>query len=75
MPQSFKHAWRWLVGASAAAILIASISPAANAQAPDTGIISICIWMNNEIDRVCCGLTNYLTPMIEINQLIRDGLK
>ena len=38
-------------------------------------IISIGIWMNKEIDRVCGGLTNDLTPMIEINELIRDGLK
>jgi hypothetical protein len=52
MPQSFKHAWRWLVGASAAAILIASISPAANAQGPDTGIISICIARNGDITGV-----------------------
>jgi flagellar protein FlaF len=33
------------------------------------------IWMMKEIDRVRSGLTNDLTPMIEINQLIRDGLK
>ena len=39
------------------------------------GIISIGIWMNKEIDRVRGGATNDLTPMIEINQLIRDGLK
>ncbi len=39
------------------------------------GIISIGIWMMKEIDRVRGGLTNDLTPMIEINQLIRDGLK
>jgi flagellar protein FlaF len=39
------------------------------------GIISIGIWMNKEIDRVRGGLTNDLTPMIEINELIRDGLK
>lgn len=44
MPQSFKNAWRWLVGASAAAMLIASISPAVNAQPiPDTGIIKLCV--------------------------------
>ena len=52
MPQSFKHAWRWLVGASAAAILIASISPAANAQTPDTEIISICVARNGKITGV-----------------------
>jgi hypothetical protein len=49
MPQSFKNAWRWLVGASAAAMLIASISPTANAQTPDTGIISICVARNGKI--------------------------
>jgi flagellar biosynthesis activator protein FlaF len=49
-----------------------------NNELPDqlrAGIISIGIWMNKEIDRVRGGLTNDLTPMIEINQLIRDGLK
>jgi flagellar biosynthesis activator protein FlaF len=39
------------------------------------GIISIGIWMDKEIDRVRTGQTNDLTPMIEINQIIRDGLK
>ena len=39
------------------------------------GIISIGIWMMKEIDRVRGGLTNDLSPMIEINALIRDGLK
>jgi flagellar protein FlaF len=39
------------------------------------GVISIGIWMNKEIDRVHAGLTDDLTPMIEINALIRDGLK
>src|SRR5579871_5047289 len=39
------------------------------------GIISIGIWMMKEIDRVRGGLTSDLTPIIEINQLIRDGLK
>ena len=39
------------------------------------GIISIGIWMNKEIDRVRAGQTADLTPMIEINQIIRDGLK
>jgi flagellar protein FlaF len=49
-----------------------------NNELPDqlrAGIISIGIWMNKEIDRVRGGQTNDLTPMIEINQLIRDGLK
>jgi flagellar biosynthesis activator protein FlaF len=39
------------------------------------GIISIGIWMMKEIDRVRDGATNDLSPMIEINALIRDGLK
>jgi hypothetical protein len=52
MPQSFRNAWRWLIGASAAAILIASISPAANAQTPDTEIISICVARNGKITGV-----------------------
>jgi flagellar protein FlaF len=49
-----------------------------NNELPDqlrAGIISIGIWMNKEIDRVLGGQTNDLTPMIEINQLIREGLK
>jgi hypothetical protein len=49
MPQSFRNAWRWLVGASAAAMLIASISPVANAQTADTGIITLCIGRNGGI--------------------------
>ncbi len=39
------------------------------------GIVSIGIWMNKEIDRVRAGQTADLTPMIEINEIIRDGLK
>jgi flagellar protein FlaF len=39
------------------------------------GIISIGIWMNKEIDRVRAGQSTDLTPMIEINEIIRDGLK
>jgi Collagen triple helix repeat (20 copies) len=56
MPQSFKNAWRWLVGASAAAMLIANIAPAANAQTPDTGIIKLCVARSGKIigiDHVC----------------------
>lgn len=51
MPQSFKNPWRWLVGASAAAILIATISPASNAlaQTPDTGIIKLCVARSGKI--------------------------
>ncbi len=39
------------------------------------GLISIGIWMNKEIARVRTGQTTDLTPMIEINEIIRDGLK
>ena len=39
------------------------------------GIISIGIWMMKEIDRVHRAVTDDLTPMIEINEIIRDGLK
>ncbi len=39
------------------------------------GIISIGIWMMKEIDRVRGGATDDLTPLVEINVLIRDGLK
>ena len=39
------------------------------------GIISIGIWMNKEIDRVRAGQTSDLTAMIEINEIIRDGLR
>ena len=49
-----------------------------NNELPDQlrgGIISIGIWMMKEIDRVRGGQTSDLTPMIEINELIRDGLK
>jgi flagellar biosynthesis activator protein FlaF len=49
-----------------------------NNELPDqlrAGIISIGIWMMREIDRVRGGMSSDLTPMIEINELIRDGLK
>jgi len=39
------------------------------------GIVSIGVWMMKEIDRVRGGVANDLTPMIEINVLIRNGLK
>jgi len=39
------------------------------------GLISIGIWMMKEIDRVHSGSTDDLTPMIEINEIICDGLK
>jgi Collagen triple helix repeat (20 copies) len=47
MPQSFKYAWRWLMGASAAAMLIASIPVAANAQNPH--LISICVSRSGQV--------------------------
>ena len=49
-----------------------------NNELPDQlrgGIVSIGVWMMKEIDRVRGGLTDDLTPMIEINELIRNGLK
>jgi len=38
------------------------------------GLISIGIWVNKEIDRVRMGATHDLSPLIEINQIIRNGL-
>jgi hypothetical protein len=55
MPQTFKNAWRWLIGASAAAMLIAIVSPAANAQVPDTGLIQICVAPDGQINRISTG--------------------
>ena len=39
------------------------------------GIASIGVWMMKEIDRVRSRVTDDLAPMIEINEIIRDGLK
>jgi flagellar protein FlaF len=39
------------------------------------GIISIGLWMVKEIERVRSRATDDLAPMIEINEIIRDGLK
>jgi len=39
------------------------------------GIISIGLWMMKEIDRVRTRATDDLAPMIEINEIVRDGLK
>ena len=47
----------------------------ARPEALRAGLISIGIWVNKEIDRVRSGATRDLTPLIEINQIIRDGLK
>ena len=50
MPQSLKHAWRWLIGASAAAMLIASIPVSANAQTDGTPPeITLCVAKNGKI--------------------------
>ena len=49
-----------------------------NNELPDQlrgGIISIGIWMMKEIDRARGRQTDDLTPLIEINEIIRDGLK
>ena len=49
-----------------------------NNELPDqlrAGIISIGIWMMKEIDRVRGGAAADLKAMIQINELIRDGLK
>jgi flagellar protein FlaF len=43
-------------------------------EALRAGIISIGIWVNKEIDRIRSGATHDLNPLIEINQIIRDGL-
>jgi Collagen triple helix repeat (20 copies) len=64
MPQSFKNAWRWLVGASAAAMLIASIAPAANAQVPDTGKISICVSRAGKITGINIPCRNHNFKLI-----------
>src|SRR5665213_3540056 len=39
------------------------------------GLISIGIWMVKEIELIRSGKTNDLTAMIEITEIIRDGLK
>jgi len=49
-----------------------------NNELPDqlrAGIISIGLWMMKEIDRARSRATDDLAPMIEINEIIRDGLK
>jgi flagellar biosynthesis activator protein FlaF len=38
------------------------------------GLISIGIWMHKEIDRVRLGKSSDLTAMIEINEIVRNGL-
>jgi len=50
MPQSLKYAWRWLMGASAAAMLIASIPASANAQTDGTPpLITLCVSRNGKV--------------------------
>ncbi len=53
MPQSFKYAWRWLLGASAAAMLIASIPASASALTDGTPpLITLCVAHNGKIAAV-----------------------
>jgi flagellar protein FlaF len=44
-------------------------------EALRAGLISIGIWMVKEIELVRSGKSNDLTSMIEITEIIRDGLK
>ena len=37
-------------------------------------LISIGIWVNREIDRLRAGVCEDFTPLIEINEIIRNGL-
>lgn len=54
----------------------------ADLKSPDNGLpenlrarlISIGIWVNKEIDRLRTGACEDFTPLIEINEIIRDGL-
>jgi len=39
------------------------------------GLISIGVWMMKEIERARASAKGDLTPMIEINEIVRDGLK
>ncbi len=57
-------------------VFLSDLNSADNAL-PDSlraGLISIGIWVNKEIDRLRTGATQDLNPLIEINQIIRDGL-
>ena len=62
MPQSFKYAWRWLMGASAAAMLIASIPAAAHAQNPQR--ITICVANTGKV--ISVGLRNCSPRQIQL---------
>jgi flagellar protein FlaF len=44
-------------------------------EALRAGLISIGIWMVKEIELIRSGKTDDLTAMIEITEIIRDGLK
>jgi len=37
-------------------------------------LISIGIWVNKEVERLRTGAATDFTPLIEINEIIRDGL-
>ena len=39
------------------------------------GIVSIGVWMMKEIDRAQARVTDDLAPIIEVNEIIRNGLK
>ena len=50
MPQALKYAWRWLMGASAAAMLIASIPASANALTDGTPpLITLCVARSGKV--------------------------
>ncbi len=50
MPQALKYAWRWLMGASAAAMLIASIPVSANALTDGTPpLITLCVAKSGKV--------------------------
>lgn len=39
------------------------------------GLVSIGIWVTKEIERVRTGGCRDIAPLIEINEIVRDGLK
>jgi flagellar biosynthesis activator protein FlaF len=58
-------------------IFLADVMSPANELPPQAraGIASIGLWINKEIDRLQRGETRDLAPIIEINEIVRDGLK
>ena len=58
------------------AVFLEDLSGPENALSPTlrAGLISIGIWVNKEIDRVRTGTTKDLNSLIEINQIVRNGL-